>query len=92
MASFNQAVDNSNISEPQDSEMVVKIKHSARGLADAPQVDAPNDPPQVDTNDLIMKSNKQINERLDGIEKSIERSNQQINERLNNIEVQISIE
>ena len=36
MASFNQAVD---IPEPQDTIMVVKMKHSARGLADATQVD-----------------------------------------------------
>ena len=37
MASFNQAVD---IPERQDSIMVVKIKHSARGLADAPQIES----------------------------------------------------
>jgi hypothetical protein len=78
--------------------MVVKIKHSARGLADAPQVDAPADAPQIDNYDLksfmvgwqveFKKSNDQINERLDGIENS----SQQIHQRLDNIEVQISIE
>ena len=61
MASFNQAV---NIPEPQDSIMVVKIKHSARGLADAPQANA--DDPQIDRSDpQIDRNDPQIDAPAD---------------------------
>jgi hypothetical protein len=92
MASFNQAV---NIPEPQDSIMVVKIKHSARGLADAPQANA--DDPQIDRSDpQIDRNDPQIDAPADPprmnqldleyLFQLIEKSYLKINETLDRIE------
>ena len=85
MASFNQAV---NIPEPQDSIMVIKIKHSARGLTDAPQANA--DDPQIDRNDPQIDAPAdppRMNQLdLEYLFQLIEKSYLKINETLDRIE------
>ena len=64
MAPFNPAVDYSNNPVPDlDTEMVVVIKHSARGLADAPKIDV-----NRRLKMLLVELDK-IHQRLEDIEK-----------------------
>ena len=86
MASFNQAV---NIPAPQDSIMVVKIKHSARGLADAPQIEW-DDPILMKIVDITEQKFKEAIK--EGITEAIKEALKELNERFDKFEAQFSIE
>ena len=84
MASFNQAV---NIPEPQDSIMVVKIKHSARGLADAPPIEWDN-PILMKIADIFDQRTK---EAVKEVKEAVKEAMKEFNERFDNFGARFSI-